>query len=71
MGCHHALEGRQRIPSPEHRLFLSDARRSKNMSVQEKEELAKMLAELILTDPVVRGAVWRCVCNCPNVMVEY
>ena len=41
------------------------------MSVQEKEELAGVLVDLIRTNPAVCGEVWRCVCACPNLMVEY
>ena len=41
------------------------------MSPQEKEELAKALAELIRESPAVRQAVWACACSCPNLSVEY
>lgn len=32
------------------------------MSVQDKEELARVLVELIRTDVKVRCELWRCVC---------
>ena len=37
----------------------------------EKTELAKMIAELIKHDPVVRGAVMQVAYNTPGIMVEY
>jgi hypothetical protein len=37
----------------------------------EKAELAKLMAELIKTDPEVRGAVMQVAYNTPGIMVEY
>ena len=41
------------------------------MSSNEKEELARNLAELIRSSAIVRQAVWDCACCCPNLVVEY
>ncbi len=41
------------------------------MSVEEKEELMRVLIELLRTDQRLRYEVWNCVCACPNVVVEY
>ena len=37
----------------------------------EKAELAKMIAEVIKHDPMVRGAVMQVAYNTPGIMVEY
>jgi hypothetical protein len=37
----------------------------------EKAELAKLMAELIKSDPEVRGAVMQVAYNTPGIMVEY
>ena len=41
------------------------------MSEQEKEQLAKVIAELICTNSEIQSAVLDLVCSCPNVMVQY
>ena len=41
------------------------------MNEQEKQELAKVILELIRTDRQVQSAVIDLVCSCPNIMVEY
>ena len=41
------------------------------MSEQEKADLASAIAELILTDGKVRSALYKAVCQCPNLVVEY
>ena len=41
------------------------------MSEQEKNELAKTVAELIREDGAVRSALLEAVCSCPNVMVQH
>ena len=38
---------------------------------QTKEELAEILVELIRTNGKVVSAIYDCVCQCPNVVVEY
>ena len=41
------------------------------MTEQEKEALADALVELIRKNGKVRGALYACVCECPNLVVEY
>jgi hypothetical protein len=41
------------------------------MSDQEKNALAEALAELIRTNGKVRSAIFKAVCDCPNLVVEY
>ena len=38
---------------------------------QTKGELAEILVELIKTDDKVISAIYKCVCQCPNLAVEY
>ena len=39
--------------------------------MDEKEEFAKKLVEMLRTNGAVRSAVFELVCSCPNVVVEY
>jgi hypothetical protein len=41
------------------------------MSDQEKQILADTVAELILSDAKVRSALYKVVCQCPNLVVQY
>ena len=41
------------------------------VQMDEKEELAKRLIELLRTDGAVRSAVFDLVCSCPNLVVQY
>ena len=38
---------------------------------QKKEELAEIFVELIKTDAKVISGIYRCVCSCPNLVVQY
>ena len=40
------------------------------MSEQEKNKLAKAVAELIREDRAVRSALFNAVCTCPNLVVR-
>ncbi len=39
--------------------------------MDEKEEFAKKLVEVLRTNGAVRSAVFGLVCTCPNLVVEY
>jgi len=39
--------------------------------MESNEELAKVLVELIKTNPHVQQALWDSVCGCPNLVVQY
>ena len=41
------------------------------MSEQEKNKLARAIAELIREDAAVRSALFDAVCSCPNLMVQH
>ena len=41
------------------------------MSENERNELAKAVAELIREDGVVRSALFDAVCSCPNLIVQH
>ncbi len=41
------------------------------MNQQAKEELAEVLVELIKNNPKVISALYRVICSCPNLVVEY
>lgn len=41
------------------------------MNEQQKEELVKVLVELIRQNPKVYTAIWDTACGCPNLVVQY
>jgi len=41
------------------------------MTDEEKESLADAMAELLLTNGKVISALYKAVCHCPNLVVEY
>ena len=41
------------------------------MNTQDKQKMAKAIAELVHQNPAVRQAIWECACSCPNLVVEY
>ena len=41
------------------------------MSQEEKEQLAKVVTELVNTNGKVRSAIMDCACSCPNLVVQY
>ena len=41
------------------------------MMDEDKDALAEAVAELIRTNDKVRVAVWRTVCQCPNLVVQH
>ena len=41
------------------------------MTEEEKDQLAEAIAQLLLANGKVRSALYRAVCECPNLVVEY
>ena len=41
------------------------------MTEEEKDQLADAVVEMLLANGKVRSALYRAVCECPNLVVEY